>query len=154
MEFKVSRLRKYFKTEVYTSYYHRGWSSVMVTPLTEYCELLDWSVAFPCEGVVGSLGFWVKNAGCEGTSRVIETLLSISKTEDMVGLSTMLFWTHSKPMCMHLSISALEAEGSTRSTRFQAFPSTQFFHAYENKYHILFRKGLFDLCCNKMMGEY
>lgn len=76
------------------------------------------------------MGICVKYAGCAGTSRVIEKLLSIRETEDIVGLSDMLFRTQSKPMCMHLSISALDAADSAGSTTLQASPSVHFFHAY------------------------
>ncbi|KAJ8424049.1 hypothetical protein Cgig2_000261 [Carnegiea gigantea] len=51
----------------------------------------------------------VKNAGCEGTGRDIEELLSIRAMEDIVGLSAGLCWMHNKPMWIHLNISVLEA---------------------------------------------
>jgi len=73
----------------------------------------------------------IKNAGFFGTERVIESSLSIRRTEAIVGLLATLSWKHSNPMWMHLNISVVELALIVGSMRFKAVPSLQFFHAYK-----------------------
>jgi len=70
----------------------------------------------------------LKNAGCLGTGNCA-SLVSIDITSDIIGLSTALASTHSKPTWMHLKTWSLEQDslsigGSTSSNGLPAFHSS------------------------------
>lgn len=85
----------------------------------------------PSTGCCGTLLLCRKNAGSEGMGRVSEELLSIIKTEAMVGLLAMFSWTHSSAMWIHLIISQIELKLvlNVGSMRLAPFPSIQLFQA-------------------------
>ena len=97
----------------------------------------------------------MKNAGGEGTGKVVEKLLSMRTTEAIVGRSVAFSWTHNRPMWMHLKMSAWEAvpDINTGSMMLVAVPSCQFLHAcasvrlplvrYQTSMFIRWKYGMF-----------
>ena len=101
----------------------------MGTDLLEDLSVLLLPPMFP--NPVRILPFAMQNAGLDGVSRDIVSLLSITTTFDIVGLSVGLSWTHNKAICVHLNNSLIgycsPNDGSATSVM---VPLVQFSHTY------------------------
>ena len=54
----------------------------------------------------------MKKPGYLGWGRIASSFINIEYTQDIIGLSSRNFWTHSKPTWIHLKIWDLECESS------------------------------------------
>ena len=97
--------------------------------LLDWYDYHPWIILPHCEEMFDSVLLCIKNAGSKGIGRVIEKLVSIRIMEAIVGLLATSSWTHNNPMWIHLIISVVEPAFNVGSTRFEAVPCFQFFHA-------------------------
>ena len=88
---------------------YRACGSVTDSSLTDHDMdmLVDWSDSIDIWGKFWSV-LQRKKAGCCGAVRLTEWLLSARTIDAMVGLSAGSFWTHNKPMWMHLMASSIK----------------------------------------------
>ena len=54
----------------------------------------------------------MKKPGCLGWGRIASSFVNIDSTQEIIGLSSTNFWTHSKPTWIHLSTWDLKRESS------------------------------------------
>ena len=75
----------------------------------------------------------MKKPGCFGSGRITSAFVNIESTQDIAGLSSGNFWTHSKPTWIHLTTWDMESESSKQvNNSSKALPSFHSNHAWNN----------------------